>query len=133
MRDQEGRPTTLMYEWGFYVKPGAKDDVRAWLEEKEKALADATPAGLEYLGTYVPVWAPEPRCDLYQIWSWRRRGTDFNLRTAAGTDRGAFARLAAEFLAFVDDDRSAEETFRLHRSVVDLAQASSKASDSEDG
>lgn len=110
-----------MYEWGFFVKPGEMDEVKRWLAENEAALIEATPPGLTYLGTFLPVWAPQPRCDMYQIWSWSRRGPDFDLRAAAETDRGRFARLAAGFLAFVDEGRSAEETFRLHRRVVDAA------------
>ena len=115
--------TTLIYEWGFYLKPGAKEEATRWLSGNERALAEATPEGLEYLGTFQPVWAPEPRCDMYQVWTWRRRDEGFNLRDAAGTDRGAFARLAAEFLSFVDDRRTTEETFRLHRSVVEAKPA----------
>src|SRR5690606_32930608 len=103
------------YEWGFFVKGGSTEEVARWLAEHEEGLASTAPEGLEYLGTYAPVWAEEPRCDLYQVWRWRR-ASDFNLRRAAGRDRGAFAQLAAEFLEFVDDSRTADETFRLHRS-----------------
>ncbi|HLU30744.1 MAG TPA: hypothetical protein VK088_03205 [Acidimicrobiia bacterium] len=108
-----------MYEWGFFVKPGRIEEVKEWLAEKEAAFDEATPPGLTYLGTFLPIWAEDPRCDLYQIWSWRRRGPDFDLRSAAHADRSRFAELAAEFLAFVDEGRSGEETFRLHRRVVD--------------
>lgn len=110
----------LIYEWGFFVRPGAFDELREWLHEHESELADSAPQGLEYLGTYLPVWAPEQRCELYQVWRWRRSG-EFNLRAAAGADRGAFAELASQFLSFVDDSRTYEETFRLHRSITDLA------------
>lgn len=108
----------LIYEWGFFVKPDAVDALAAWLAENEDALAKAAPEGLEYLGTYSPVWAEEPRCHMYQVWRWRR-ANEFNLRLAAGADKSEFARLAAEFLTHVDDTRSHEESFRLHRSVVD--------------
>jgi hypothetical protein len=115
-----------MYEWGFFVKPGQMEEVKRWLAENEAAFDEATPPGLSYLGTYLPIWAEDPRCDLYQLWSWRRRGPDFDLRSAASADRGKFAELAAEFLAFVDEGRSREETFRLHRRVVDDVTSSSK-------
>lgn len=108
----------LIYEWGFFLRPDAFDDLREWLASNERTFASAVPEGLEYLGTYLPVWAPEQRCDVYQVWRWRR-ANEFNLRMAAETDRGTFARLASQFLSFVDDERTHEETFRLHRSVVD--------------
>ena len=108
----------LIYEWGFFVKEGATDDLADWLETNEGRLVRAAPEGLEYLGTYAPVWAQEPRCDMYQVWRWRR-ANEFNLRLAAEADKGEFARLASEFLSFVDDARSSDESFRLHRSVVD--------------
>lgn len=108
----------LIYEWGFFVKPDRLDLLRDWLEDNEPELARAAPEGLEYLGTYMPVWAPEQRCDMYQVWRWRRAG-EFNLRAAADAERGSFARLASEFLTFVDDSRTDDETFRLHRSVIE--------------
>lgn len=113
-----------MYEWGFFVKPGQMDEVKRWLAENEAALDQATPPGLTYLGTFQPIWAEDPRCDLYQVWSWRRRGSDFDLRSAAGADRSKFAELAGEFLGFVDEGRSGEETFRLHRRVADQVASS---------
>lgn len=116
----------LIYEWGFFLRPDALDQFQEWLSRHEEDLARSAPEGLEYLGTYQPVWAPEQRCDLYQVWRWRR-ANEFNLRAAAGADKGAFARLASEFLAFVDDGRTEEETFRLHRSVVDAGRADSAA------
>lgn len=111
----------LIYEWGFFIKPEALVELQDWLAQNEENLARAAPEGLEYLGTYRPVWAPEQRCDLYQVWRWRR-ANEFNLRAAAGADKGAFARLASEFLAFVDDGRTEEETFRLHRSVTEASR-----------
>lgn len=110
----------LIYEWGFYVRPGSFDELREWLLEHEHDLAAAAPQGLEYLGTYLPVWASERRCDLYQVWRWRR-ASEFNLRAAAGADRGTFAELASQFLSFVDNGRTDEETFRLHRSITEMA------------
>lgn len=109
---------SLIYEWGFFVKE--MDPLKEWLAEHESELARNAPAGMEYLGTYLPVWAPEQRCDMYQVWRWRG-ARDFDLRSAAGGDRSDFARLAGEFLGFVDDTRSADETFRLHRSAAGSA------------
>lgn len=114
----------LIYEWGFFLKPDALDEMREWLASNERSFAAAVPEGLEYLGTYLPVWAPEQRCEVYQVWRWRR-ANEFNLRMAAEADRGTFARLASQFLSFVDDGRTDEETFRLHRSVVEMSAGES--------
>lgn len=108
----------LIYEWGFYVQPQRREELRDWLLANEQALAEAAPRDLEYLGTYLPVWATDRRCDLYQVWRWRRAG-EFNFRTAADADKGQFADLASQFLAFVDNSRTEDETFRLHRSFTD--------------
>lgn len=118
----------LIYEWGFFLKPDVLDEFREWLSSHEETLARAAPEGLEYLGTYLPVWAPEQRCDMYQVWRWRR-ANEFNLRAAAGADKGAFARLASEFLSFVDDRRTEEETFRLHRSVTEAGRPDTAVAD----
>lgn len=111
----------LIYEWGFYVRPESLEELRDWLTANEDELARAAPRGLEYLGTYLPVWAEERRCDLYQVWRWRRT-SDFNLRAAAGADNGAFADLASQFLSYVDNSRTEDETFRLHRSFTEAAR-----------
>lgn len=109
----------LIYEWGFYLEPGAGEDLRTWLSRHEEELARSAPESLEYLGTYVPLWTHDAPCDCYQLWRWRRKGEMVDLRTVAGSDQGRFAELVSEFLGFVDDTRSDEESFRLHRSVTD--------------
>ncbi|GIU91157.1 MAG: hypothetical protein KatS3mg011_0063 [Acidimicrobiia bacterium] len=108
----------LVYEWGFFVKEDRKPEFLTWLREHEEELARHAPEHLEYLGTYTPVWAPEERCDFYQLWRWRSHIPSFSLREVARTESSAFTELARQFLSFVDDDRSSQESFRLHRSAV---------------
>lgn len=108
----------LIYEWGFYVAADREEEFRSWLAANEEALARAAPENYEYLGTYVPVWGSENREGYRQIWRYgRERPPD--LRAAAKEGSGTFTELARQFLAFVDESRSDDETFRLHRSVTD--------------
>lgn len=107
----------LIYEWGFFVIADREDDFRQWLAAHEVDLAAHSPRNLEYLGTYLPVWTTGETCDYYQLWRWGKGfGTD--LRSMVDAEGGAFADLAREFLSFVDESRSPDETFRLHRSVT---------------
>ena len=109
----------LIYEWGFFVEPGKEDEFRRWLADHEDDLARAAPPNYEYLGTYTPVWAPGGRGgDFHQVWRYGHP-LSFNFRDAATSTGGEFTELARQYLSFVDESRSAEETFRLHRSVSD--------------
>lgn len=109
----------LIYEWGFFVQPGREKEFRDWLATHEWALAEAAPPKYEYLGTYTPVWAPGGRGgEFHQIWRYGH-SQSFDFRDAASTTGGDFTELARQYLSFVDEARAADETFRLHRSVVD--------------
>lgn len=106
----------LLYDWGFYVKPGRRDDFLTWLEENESRLVELAPKNYEYIGTF-RLLSPEP-CDFHQVW---RYGTERppDLRAAAADSSGAFTEVAREYLDFVDTGRESEEEFRLYRDAVD--------------
>lgn len=105
----------LLYDWGFFVKPGQRDAFLAWLAQNEGRLAELAPKNYEYIGTYRPL-GPEP-CDFYQVWRYgAERPPD--LRVAAADDSGAFTEVAREYLSFVDPSREPEEQFRLYRAAV---------------
>lgn len=106
----------LLYDWGFYVKPGQKEAFLAWLVENEPRLARLAPRNYEYVGTYRSLSA-QP-CDFYQVW---RYGSEQppDLRAAASVDSGAFTDVARDYLSFVDEGRSSEEEFRLYRAAVE--------------
>jgi hypothetical protein len=106
----------LLYDWGFYVKPGQKEAFLGWLEDNEARLSELAPKNYEYIGTYQSL-SPEPR-DFHQVWRYgAERPPD--LRTAAAGHSGAFTAVAKEYLDFVDTDRGSEEEFRLYRDAVD--------------
>ncbi len=106
----------LIYEWGFHIKAGAEGDFEAWLASHETGLADNAPQHYEYLGTYVPVW-DTVSTGYRQLWRYQTERVP-DMRRAAQAAPGAFTSLARQYLEFVDEARAAEETFRLHRSVV---------------
>ncbi|HEY7705121.1 MAG TPA: hypothetical protein VID03_09880 [Acidimicrobiia bacterium] len=109
----------LIFEWGFFVEAGRVDEFEAWLGLNEEKLAAVAPPQYEYLGTYVPLWAPGGRGgDFHQIWRYGH-ALRFDFRDAAANTGGEFTELARQYLSFVDSSRESEETFRLHRSVTD--------------
>jgi hypothetical protein len=108
----------LLYDWGFFIKPGRHDDFLGWLAENEARLVELAPKNYEYIGTY-QLLSPEP-CDFHQVW---RYGSERppDLRAAAADSSGAFTAVAREYLDFVDTSRSSEEEFRLYRGAVEPA------------
>lgn len=105
----------LLYDWGFFVKPGRRDEFVAWLEENEPRLGDLAPKNYEYLGTYRAL-SPEPQ-DFHQIWRYRSESRP-DMRRAAADTSGRFTEIAREYLSFVDNDRESDEVFRLFREVA---------------
>lgn len=106
----------LLYDWGFYVKQGRREDFLRWLEENESRLVELAPKNYEYIGTYRSL-SPEP-CDFHQVW---RYGSERppDLRAAAADHSGAFTDVAREYLGFVDTSREQEEEFRLYRGAIE--------------
>jgi hypothetical protein len=106
----------LLYDWGFFIKAGKRDDFLAWLAGNESRLVELAPKNYEYIGTYRSL-SPEP-CDFHQVW---RYGSERppDLRAAAAAQAGAFTELAREYLDFVDTSREPEEEFRLYRDAVE--------------
>lgn len=105
----------LLYDWGFFVKPGRRDEFVAWLEDNEARLLELAPKKYEYLGTYRAL-SPEPQ-DFHQIWRYRSESRP-DMRRAAADDSGRFTEIAREYLSFVDSERESEEVFRLYREVA---------------
>lgn len=107
----------LLYDWGFYIKPGRREGFLGWLADNESRLAEFAPKNYEYIGTYQSL-SPEP-CDFHQVW---RYGSERppDLRAAAAADHsGEFTDVAREYLEFVDTSREPEEEFRLYRGAVE--------------
>lgn len=107
----------LVSDWGFFLKPGTEDRFNQWLADNEERFAAVAPANYEYLGTYVPLWRGEGEtAPFHQMWRYgSHRPPD--LRAAAGDTSGEFTEMARQFLSFVDESRSSDETFRLYRSA----------------
>jgi hypothetical protein len=107
----------LVSDWGFFLKDGRKSEFLSWLEENEERFGDLAPPGYDYIGTYVPLWrGADETAEYHQMWRYQiDRPPD--LRRAASDTAGDFTELARQFLEFVDESRSADESYRLYRSV----------------
>lgn len=110
----------LIYEWGFFAKPGREAEFHGWLAENEDRLKASTPDKYEYLGTFVAVWGTSSTRDSFrQLWRYQGKGP-MNLRSEAQAGSGEFANLLKQFLGFVDEDRSEDEFFAVLRPVTEI-------------
>lgn len=105
----------LLYDWGFFVEPGRRDEFVAWLKDNEPRLEEFAPKNYHYLGTYRSL-SPEPQ-DFHQIWRYKSESQP-DMRKAASDRSGAFTEIAREYLSFVDSSRENDEVFRLYREVA---------------
>ena len=105
---------------GFCIKLDRQLEFQQWLAENEERLRASYPEGVEYGGTYVAVFSSEKNAGEYF-------GLDI-LDSYAALDRGAalgkdptsdYAKIGAEFLQFIDLDRSAGSSHMLLKSVID--------------
>ena len=105
---------------GFCIKLDKQVEFQQWLVANEDRIRSSYPAGIEYGGTYVAVFSSEKNAGEYY-------GLDI-LDSYAAIDRGAalakdatsdYAKVGAEFLQFIDTDRSAGSSHILLKSVVD--------------
>ncbi len=107
----------LLYDWGFYVKPGRREGFLGWLADNESRLVELAPKNYEYIGTYQSL-SPEP-CDFHQVWRYGSERPPDLRAAAAAHHSGAFTDVAREYLEFVDTSREPEEEFRLYRGAVE--------------
>jgi hypothetical protein len=105
----------LLYDWGFHLLPGRREDFLAWLADNEPRMEELAPSNYHYLGTYRAL-GPDP-VDFHQLWRYGgERPPD--MRVAAEGSAGSFTDLAREYLSFVDLSRTDEETFLLYTDAV---------------
>jgi len=106
----------LLYDWGFFLLPDRRDGFLAWLAENESAMGESAPPKYQYLGTFRAL-GPDP-CDFHQLW--RYGGDDPpDMRVAAADSSGEFTELARQYLSFVDQSRTDEESFLLYTDAVE--------------
>jgi hypothetical protein len=108
-------------DFGFDVKKGRAQDFQRWLSENESKLAAACPSGVEYVGTYAVMYSSEKHAGSYrQFFRMESYGSQDTM-AAAMKEGGAFAKLIEETSEFVDQDREADWSNGLYKSVTDIS------------
>lgn len=108
-------------EDGYHVKPGMQEEYQAWIIANQDALRRALPEGIEYIGTYVAVYANDylggTFRDLFRMDSYAA----LDRLAAEGRRPGSeLARLNGEVGRFFDLTRSSDHwTHNLYKNIVD--------------
>ena len=108
-------------EFGFDVKKGQMQDFQRWFSENESKVTAACPSGVAYVGTYAVMYSSEKHSggfrQLFRMDSYGAQDTF----AAAMKEGGAFAKLIEEMTEFVDQDREANWSNGLFKSVTDIS------------
>jgi hypothetical protein len=105
---------------GFCIKLDRQLEFQQWLVENEDRLKKSYPEGIEYGGTYVAVFSSERNAGEYFGLDILDSYGAMDRAAALGKDRTSdYAKIGAEFLEFIDLDRSAGSSHMLLKSVVD--------------
>ena len=108
-------------EDGYHVKPGMQEEYQQWIVANQDALRRALPDGIEYIGTYVAVYANDyvggTFRDLFRMDSYGA----LDRMAAEGRRPGSeLARLNGEVGRFFDLTRGPDHwTHNLYKNIVD--------------
>jgi hypothetical protein len=95
-------------ENGFSVKQGKEEELQAWLEANEAALAASYPPGASLVGIYVVTWSSEKTAGGWRILErLDSYGAQDTLAALMKDSSSEYARLWREMGAFGDWDRDA--------------------------
>lgn len=107
----------FIFDNGFDIQEGKTGDFVKWLSANEAAVREATPAGLEYIGTYAVVQSSEKTAGRFRaLWGGNSYGDMDTFATAAGT--GDFGRLVDEMFRFTDQGNSANQSSSILKSAT---------------
>ena len=105
---------------GFCIRLDKQVEFQAWLVENEERLRKSYPPGIEYGGIYVAVFSAEKSAGDYYWIDFLDSYGAMDRAAAAGKDSSSdWVKLGAEFIEFVDPDRSAGWSHTLLKAVVD--------------
>lgn len=91
----------FIWDDGYDLKEGKTGDFVKWLSANEAALREATPDGIEYLGTFAAVQSTEKTAGRFHtLFGANSYGDMDTFAGAAGT--GEFGRLLDEMFKFTD-------------------------------
>jgi hypothetical protein len=108
---------SLVIEWGYDVPFNKHVDFMNWLIDNERRLAEVTPDGITYRGTYAVSATSEKGSGLYRtIWGFRTLGAleTFNDEMHSGSE---FSRLVHDLCDYRDRDRGAANSQQMYQPV----------------
>jgi hypothetical protein len=113
---------SLFYEIGFNIKRGREVAFQEWTAENDAALKASTPAGVEYLGTYVLVMSSEKDLGEYRVlWRLASFAAFDALEEATQDEKSDWGRLNREVTEFMDLPIGAQGTFAVLRPLIGAA------------
>jgi hypothetical protein len=105
---------------GFCIKLDRQVEFQQWLIANEERMRKSYPEGIEYGGIYVAVFSSEKHAGEYYAFDILDSYAAIDRGAALGKDTTSeYAKIGAEFLQFIDTDRSAGSSRMLLKSVVD--------------
>jgi hypothetical protein len=110
----------FMQLFGFNVRPDRQVEFQRWVTENEARIRASYPAGSEYGGCYAAVFTSEKSAGEYFWIDILDSYAALDAQAADGKDPASDSvALNAEFVRFLDPDRSASWSKVLLKSVVD--------------
>lgn len=110
----------FIFEEGFSVRPDRQVAFQKWVIANQERIARSYPEGSEFGGVYAAVHSSEKDAGEYQWMEIHDSYAALDRMAALGKDPGSdMSRWMAEFVEFLDPDRSAGWSKTLLKSVVD--------------
>ena len=110
---------SLIVEQGFNIKRGQEEAFQKWTEETEELTKKASPAGVEYLGTYIAQFSSEKKAGEYRVlWRFDSMATFDASEEAARDPDSDWGRINREATEFMDLPIGAEYSFTVLRPLV---------------
>lgn len=110
----------FIFEIGFDIKQGKRQEFQKWLSENEGKLAAAMPSGVEYIGTFGVVFTSEKHAGGFR-YILRLDSYAAQDALAAAMKDGDLGTLLAEGNQFTDQDPGADWSNSLYKAVTDLS------------
>ncbi len=104
-------------EFGFDIKQGKAHEFQEWLSKNESKIAAACPTGVEYVGTYAAIYSSEKHAGGFRQFLRMESYGSQDALAAAMKEGGDFAAFLDEMSQFVDQDRAADWSNGLYKTV----------------
>lgn len=110
---------SLMMEQGFNVKRGQEEAFQQWVTDTDELTKKATPAGVEYLGTYIVQMTSEKEAGEYRtLWRLDSMAALDAMQEAARDAESDWGRLSRESTQFIDLPIGFSGSFSIYRPLV---------------